>query len=212
VYETPRTQIYTDVYPTADAGNRRRDDLDEPAFVQQNQGWAVVFRGIVAGKESYQKFRTKGEKSADAVFRGVPYDFGISSNYTTIRIEEVATRRLATNLTNVLFARNPGVFEGDDITVYCKMRGGIYYADRIVLNDTGAVLRPTAQLPAGAVKLWVFTIIALVVLAIIFVSSGGIVMLASAIAGGILHFLGAIFPVLIIIGIGCFILRKLFGR
>jgi len=211
-YDQRRTPVNNAPRPASVYEEQRREELGEPAFIQARQGRAVVFRGIVAGKEPYQKYRTKGEKYADAVFRGAPYDYGPSSNYTIIRIEEIASRRLATNQVNVLFAGNPGVFEGDDIIVEAKLRGGVYYADRIVLNNMGTVIMPSAQLPAGTVKFGVFAIIALVIFAIIFVASGDLLRLLTALGGGLMSLFFAALPLILLFGLGWYFLRKLIGR
>lgn len=198
---------------SADANTAREEYRFETA-----SWWRYVYRGNIAEYTPVTRYFNRFHKLVNCIFRGEPYQFGHSTHYCTIRIEEQVTGAMPSRRRDVIFYGDvEGLFTyGDDVTVTAKRKRNRYVVQRMFLNDTEARIRPSLQLPAWMVNLlclgFLFLLAALVIGIISFFTTGAFINTVSTVAawiGQLFLALGsALFPVLAII----IVVRMLFRR
>lgn len=135
-----------------------------PPFETVN-GNTYIFRGMVTEISTQQRWNNRLKKILNSIFRSEPYQFGNTSQECVLRIEEFRNGRMASQRRDVIFygEAEGRVTHGDDVTVTAKRKNGRFIVSRLQVNDTGANVRPSVQIPAGIIKFFA-AFVALIVL------------------------------------------------
>ena len=117
-------------------------------------GNTYTFRGMVTEISTQQRWNNRLKKFLNSIFRSEPYQFGNTSQECVLRIEEFRNGRMASQRRDVIFygEAEGRVTHGDDVTVTAKRKNGRFIVTKLQVNDTGANVRPSVQIPAGIIK------------------------------------------------------------
>lgn len=117
-------------------------------------GNTYIFRGMVTEISTQQRWSNRLKKFLNAIFRSEPYQFGNTSQECVLRVEEFRNGRVASQRRDVIFygEAEGRVTHGDDVTVTAKQKNGRFIVTKLQVNDTGANVRPSVQIPAAIIK------------------------------------------------------------
>lgn len=188
-----------------------------PPFETIN-GNTYTFRGMVTEVSTQQRWNNRFKKILNAVFRSEPYQFGNTSQECVLRIEEFRNGRMASQSRDVIFygEAEGRVAHGDDVTVTAKKRNGRFIVNRLQVNDTGANVKSSVQVPAGIIKFFA-AFIALIALYIVIgfislVATGSFVSFLSGVMGWVFNMAFKIFGVFAPFIILFVVFRAMFRR
>lgn len=128
-----------------------------PRFYWQ-EGRKEFYRGSVSEITPVTRYPTRGEKVFQALFSGVPYQFGRSTTVLRIRLEEHVPdmSRFPERTVTLEYPSDADgeLIYGDDITVEAATRGGKRIAKKIWVNENDARRRVGAsmEIPAWMIR------------------------------------------------------------
>ena len=203
----PQTPPLTRTQPRVNEPRGNGRTRQEPPQFETRSGMYYVYRGMVAEIRSQSRFHSRLKKIVNSLFRGEPYQLGNTSHETVFRLEEFTEARLNGRRRDLIFYGDVEgrFFVGDDVTVQAKRIGDRYIVCSMYLNDTGAPVRPAPQLPAAAVWLLMFLILALLAAVVYGVSA----VIESGIIG---DFVRRVLPTLIVVAVIIWWIRTRFFR
>lgn len=188
-----------------------------PQFETVN-GNTYTFRGMVTEISTQQRWNNRMKKFLNSIFRSEPYQFGNTSQECVLRIEEFRNGRMASQRRDVFFygEAEGRVTYGDDVTITAKRKNGRFIVTRLQVNDTGANVRPSVQIPAGIIKFFA-AFVALIVLYLVvgfisLVATGSFVGFLSGVMGQIFDMAFKIFGAFAPFVILFLVFRAMFKR
>lgn len=179
---------------------------DAPEF-QTGNGLRQKYRGIVTEINSNSRFHNRTKKIINSIFNAEPYQFGNTSQYTVIRIEEMDDSLVAGRRKDLIFYGDieNQINRGDDIEASVITRRNKIIITNLYNYDTNSTVRPSPQIPSGVVWIILLLLIALLIILIV-----GIV---NFVASGALMFLVRnVFLLAIIVLIMWWIIKGMFNR
>lgn len=196
--------------------SENQSSRDEEPLFEQRTGNRYVFRGTVAEISTHTRYYNRIHKIVNTISRGEPYQLGNTSHESVIRIEEFHNGRLATQRRDlVMYGDVEGLIQiGDDVTAWTIRRNNRYIIQNLYSHETNSDVTPGPQMPAwgilGLVLLIVGIFASLIYGMVAFIQGGGPARIVDMLVGAILGLIMEALPLLLVIGVVGWILKKFF--
>lgn len=179
--------------PTSDrppVDSRRETSRSEEPVFESRDGNRFKYRGVVVSVSPTSRYISSSMKWFNAVFRGQPYQIGNPVYETVLRIEEICQSRIPDKMRSLIFYGELGELNtGDDVTICAVRKYDRFIVQSLMINDIESLVHANGLISASVVRflsLLTIVLIGLFVMGIVsFFTSGGFLLLISALAIGI---------------------------